>query len=145
MNENELRECLLKEAEIVQDIISRMANNSFLIKGWAVTLVVVSLLFGGGVYHHFIAFIPWIIFWVLDAYFLQLEKLYRKLFDWVRENRPKTDEHLLSMNVDRFRKEVPCKIQLMFSKTLLTFYGTLLLIILCVVYIDLQAGIVPST
>lgn len=127
---------MVDELKIVEGIIDRMGHNSFLIKGWAVTLIVVSLLFEGVVYHHFISFIPWIIFWVLDAYFLQLERLYRELYKWIVKNRPQTDEHLFSMDVGRFKDDVACKIQTMFSKTLLTFYGGLFLIIICVLLID---------
>ena len=38
------KEYMLKEIDIIQDIIKRMANNSFMIKGWAITLVVVTLI-----------------------------------------------------------------------------------------------------
>lgn len=30
---------LLKEIDLAQDVIKRMANNSFIIKGWTITLV----------------------------------------------------------------------------------------------------------
>jgi len=50
MDKSALQECLFKEAEIVQDIISRMANNQFYIKGWSVTLVVGALLLKVNVY-----------------------------------------------------------------------------------------------
>jgi len=139
LDEDVLREYLLKETEIVQGIISRMANTSFLIKGWSVTLIVASLLLERGVYHHFIAFVPWFVFWCLDAYFLCLERLYRKLYDWLIKNRLKTDEYLLDMNIDRFRKELPCIIQTFFSKTLVLFYGLLLIIILVTVLINFCA------
>ena len=142
-NEN-LREYLLKETEIVQDIISRIANNSFLIKGWAVTLVVASLLLKGTSYHHFVAFIPWIVFWYYDAYFLRLERLYRKLYDWLVENRLKNNEYLLDVSKDkiekRFGKEVPSKLKLAFSTTLIVFYGFLLAIILVSIILDFSIG-----
>lgn len=45
MEEKEgLKEYMLKEIDIIQDIIRRMAFNSFLIKGWAISLVVIALL-----------------------------------------------------------------------------------------------------
>ncbi|GAG34730.1 unnamed protein product [marine sediment metagenome] len=46
-NKESLKEYMLKEIEIIQDTIKRMAFNSFMIKGWAITLVVVSLLLKG--------------------------------------------------------------------------------------------------
>ena len=94
-NKESLKECMLKEIEIIQDIIKRMAFNSFMIKGWAITLVVVSLLLKGTEkYQIWIAFIPLLVFWFLDAYFLWQERLYRKLYEWVINNRLKTDEYL---------------------------------------------------
>lgn len=37
-NNNRLKEYMLKEIEIIQEIIKRIAFNSFMIKGWAITL-----------------------------------------------------------------------------------------------------------
>ena len=141
MDDKTLREYLFKEVEIVQDIITRMGTNSFLVKGWAITLIVASLLITGFSYHHFVAFLPWLIFWVYDAYFLRMEKLYRKLNDWLINNRSKSEEFLLDMNKssleNRFGKETPCLQQVMFSKTLVVFYGVLLIMIVFPVFVDL--------
>ena len=73
--QDKLREYMLKEIEIIQDIIRRMGFNSFMIKGWAITLVVVSLLLKGTEYQVWIAFIPLLVFWFLDAYFLWQERM----------------------------------------------------------------------
>lgn len=128
-NNDRLKEYMLKEIDVIQDIIKRMAFNSFLIKGWAVTLVVVALLLKGTKCQASIAFIPLIIFWFLDAYFLWQERMYRKLYDWVIENRLKTDEHLFNMNAYRFEKEVQSKLRIMFSITLGWFYGSIAILI----------------
>ena len=144
MEQNVLREYLLKEVEIVQGIISRMGHNSFLIKGWSVTLVVASLLFKGIFYHHFVAFVPWFIFWWFDAYFLRLEKLYRMLYEWLVNNRLNSSEFLLDMDKDRlegrFGEDVPCTYQIMLSKTVIVFYGFLLSIIVGSILLDLFTG-----
>lgn len=130
MDDNEnLKEYMFKEIEIVQDIIKRMAHNSFLIKGWAITLVVVALLLKGTKYQVLIAFIPLLVFWFLDAYFLWQERMYRKLYDWVISNRLKTEEHLFDMNAYRFKDEVQSKFRIMFSITLGWFYGSIAVLI----------------
>jgi len=105
-NKESLKEYMLKEIEIIQDIIKRMAFNSFMIKGWAITLVVVVtlLLKGAEKYQVWIAFIPLLVFWFLDTYFLWQERLYRKLYEWVVNNRLKTDEYLFDMNAYKFKK-----------------------------------------
>jgi hypothetical protein len=128
-----LKEYMLKEIEIIQNIINRMASNSFIIKGWAITLVVATLLLKGAEkYKVCIAFIPLLAFWFLDAYFLWQERMYRKLYEWVINNRLKTDEYLFDMNVYRFKDEVQSKLRIMFSKTLGWFYGPIA--ILTIIY-----------
>lgn len=124
-----LKEYMLKEIEIIQDIIKRMAFNSFMIKGWAITLVVVTLLLKGTRFQVLIAFIPLLVFWFLDAYFLWQERMYRELYNWVISNRLKTDEHLFDMNAYRFKDKVQSKFRIMFSITLGWFYGSIAVLI----------------
>ena len=126
------KDFFLKEIDLIQNIISRMASNSFLVKGWAVTLVVATLLLDGKSVRVYISFIPLLLFWFLDAYFLWQERLYRKLYDWVISNRMKTDENLFNLNAYRFKGEVQSKWRIMFSTTLGCFYG--LIGILIVIY-----------
>ena len=128
-NKESLKKYMLKEIEIIQDIIKRMAFNSFMIKGWAITLVVVTLLLKGTEYQVWIAFIPLLVFWFLDAYFLWQERMYRKLYEWVISNRMKTDEHLFDMNAYRFKDIVQSRIRIMFSITLGWFYGSIAILI----------------
>jgi len=129
-NNGELKEFMLKEIDIIQDIIKRMASNSFLIKGWTVTLVVATLLLKGKGYQILIAFIPILIFWFLDAYFLWQERMYRKLYEWVIKNRLSTNEYLFNMNAYRFKNEVQSKFRIMFSITLGWFYGSIAILII---------------
>ncbi len=119
------KEFMLKEIDLIQDVIKRMAFNSFMIKGWAVTLVVVTLLLKGPQqYQVFAAFLPLLVFWFLDAWFLWQERMYRKLYDWVVENRMQTDEELFNLNAYRFEDEVDSPVGIMFSITLGWFYGS---------------------
>jgi hypothetical protein len=102
-----------------------MAYNSFMIKGWTITLVVATLLLKGDKYNTFIAFIPIVVFWFLDAYFLRLERLYRRLYNWVKDNRLKTQDFLFDLNYKRFEREEQSILRIMFSITLVLFYGPL--------------------
>ena len=137
----ELKEFMLKEIEIIQDIIKRMAFNSFVIKGWTITLVAVTLLLKGGKYQVFIAFIPLFVFWFLDAYFLWQERLYRRLYNWVINNRLKTAEYLFDMNAYRFKNEEQSKLRIMFSITLGWFYGSIfVLTLIYAIYVFFQKG-----
>ena len=79
----------LEHLKMLQTVIARMAGNSFSVKTWCVTLV--SALLGLGAKEDaknlvFVAFLPVLMFWWLDAYFLHQERLFRELFDQVRNN-----------------------------------------------------------
>ena len=134
-DEDNLKEFMLKEIDITQDIIKRMANNSFLIKGWTITLVVVTLLLKNDDGKVYISFIPLLSFWALDAYFLRQERLFRKLYQWIVENRLINSNNLFSMDTSKFEPKVGSIIDVMFSKTLLLFYGSIGLLL--VIYIVL--------
>jgi len=126
------KEIMFKEIDIIQSIINRMASNSFLIKGWTITLIVGVLLLRVSIIQFFLPIIPIIVFWILDAYFLRMERLYRKLYDWVIKNREKEDNYTLDMRTQRFNDEIGNTLKVAFSKTLILFYGGLL--ILTVIY-----------
>jgi len=141
MDEKVRREYLFKEVELSQNVINRMGNNSFLVKGAAITLVATSLLVKGNLEDTLVAFLPWLAFWYLDAYFLRVEHLYRKLHVWLATNRLTSEEHLLDLDrkslETRFGKDIDCSLQMMFSKTLIIFYGILLVIIMLSVLISI--------
>jgi len=125
-----LKECLFKEINLVQDIIKRMASNSFMMKGWSITLVVATLLLKGSKYQVPIALIPLFSFWVLDAYFLRQERLYRKLYEWIIFNRLKSEDYLFDLNAYRFKGNVQSTFRIVFSITLAWFYGLIFLLII---------------
>jgi len=119
----------IEELKIIQDIIKRMAFDSFVIKGWAITLVIITLLLKGDSFQVFISFIPLLVFWYLDAYFLWQERMYRELYNWVAENRLKTDDFLFDLNAYRFKDKVQGKLRIMFSLTLGWLYGCIAVLI----------------
>ena len=129
LEKEQLEKFFIEEIKTIQDIIKRMALNSFMIKGSAITLVVVTLLLKGNKYQILIAFIPLLVFWFLDAYFLWQERMYRELYKWVIENRLITDEYLFDMNAYRFKDKVQSRLSIMFSITLGWFYGCIAILI----------------
>jgi len=140
-NKDNLKEYMLKEIDIIQDIIKRMAFNSFMIKGWAITLVVVTLLLKGTEKSQvWIAFIPLVVFWFLDAYFLRQERMYRILYDWVINNRLKTEEYLFDIKTRRFENEVQSIPRIMFSITLGWFYGSIAILVIIYALIIIKGG-----
>lgn len=132
-------EILHKEIDLIQGVITRMASNSFLLKGWMITIVVGvlaltkdTLITDHVTYFSLILLLPLIVFWYLDAFFLHKERCYRKLYDWVVSNRKTSDEHLYSLNYTRFEDQVSSVWSIMFSKTLFPFYGLTALILISI-------------
>jgi len=135
MAEIEKDKILIEEIKIVQDIIKRMANNSSSVKTWAVTLVVATLLIKGNSNHTFVAFIPLLSFWFLDAYYLQQEKLYREVHKWIVEYRVTHDDDLFNMDASRFRNNVKSVFKLMFSISVWPIYLGILILLIVYIFI----------
>jgi len=126
----------LKHLEFLQDTISRMASNSFLLKGWSVLLV--SALFAvlanaSRIEFVYFAYLPSVAFWILDGYFLRQERLFRKLYDRVRTL--SDSEVDFSMDTSPVANQVDSWFRIMFSKTLIIFHGTVIVTITVVLLI----------
>ncbi|HYT45407.1 MAG TPA: hypothetical protein VEP90_23970 [Methylomirabilota bacterium] len=126
----------LKHLEFIQTVIARLSSNSFLLKGWAVTLV--SALFALGVKDAnkqfiLLAYFPIITFWLLNGYFLSQERRFRALYNQVRALPPGQIDFSLDteqFNIDRNRWE-----QAFFCRVLLLFYLTLAVAVLIVWFV----------
>ena len=111
--------------QMIQAVITRMASNSFLIKGWSVTLVAALFaLAAAGTNELFVylAYFPAFMFWALDAYFLRQEGLFRRLWDHVREEGSEID---FSMDTDPFAHKVDSTWKVARSHTMALFHGTI--------------------
>ncbi|KAB2973236.1 hypothetical protein F8R89_15105 [Streptomyces sp. SS1-1] len=117
----------IKHLEFIQATISRLGTNSFLVKGWALTLAAGLLaLSASRLSWHLAAVgvVPLVCFWYLDCFFLRQERAYRRLYDEVR--RPGSTVEPLSMNVASQLGTMPWR-EVWFTPTLLLFYTPLLL------------------
>ena len=123
-----------KHLEFIQNIINRMANNSFILKGWSVTLITGIIGFSLSrpitdlVY---LALLPALIFWGLDAYYLRQERLFRRLYNYVIKKRSKNLEQF-SLNTDLIKNKVDSWFRTLFSSTLLILHGTIILVIIAI-------------
>ncbi len=138
-------EILHKEIDLIQGVINRMANNSFLLKGWLITLIAIVLALSKDTimihditYLGIIICLPVLVFWYLDAFFLHKEKCYRKLYEWVIQNRENNVEYLYSLNYKRFKKDVQSVLRIMFSETLLPFYGLTIIILAGITFYQMR-------
>lgn len=126
--------------QMIQAVVNRLSQNSFLLKGWSVVLV--SALFALSanntkVYFIYLAYFPAIVFWILDGYFLKQERLFRGLYDHVRG----LEEENIDFSMDT--SIVLDKIENWYlvgtSKTLFLFHGTITLSIFVVMIIVLSS------
>lgn len=127
----------IKHLEFIQGIINRLSQNSFLLKGWSVILI--SGLFALAAKESnplfiYLSYFPSIAFWALDGYFLHQERLFRALYNLVRE----TDESKInfSMDTSEVKKNVNSWLKISVSMTLIVFHGTILLsitIVMCII------------
>lgn len=130
-NSNDM-EVKIRYLEMIQSVINRMASNSFLLKGWTVTIVVGLFVFANKAdnmdpKYIFLALIPAIFFWILDGYFLHQEKLYRELYKYATNI--SSDEVDFSMNAARFGGEIDSWRKVTLSTTLKLFYIPIICVI----------------
>lgn len=125
----------IKHLEMIQEIIKRMAGNSFLLRGWSITLTAaISTLFFSTSstetkpYLIMTALFLIFVFWVLDAYYLSQERAYRKLYDEVRV-RSESDIDF-SMNAKKYLCSNGSWFSSIFSSVFLVFYGTATVVLL---------------
>ena len=132
----------LKHLEFIQGVVNRLASDSFRLKRWAVVLVAalfVLLVGQGRIELAAIGIVPVLLFWGLDGYFLWQERLFRALYDHVREL--EDGEVDFSMNTNAFRTEWKrWWIGATLSITLVLFYGALIAAIVIAVLTNNSFG-----
>lgn len=122
--------------EMIQGIINRMAGNSFSLKGWAVTLV-------AGIFalaskntdkmYFLVTYVPILVFWFLDAYYLLQERLYRSLYNKVRIMKEEDVDFDMNTNLPDIKSEKNVYYICLFSKTELGFYLPLALMVAVII------------
>ena len=127
-----------KHLEMIQNIITRLANNSFSLKGWTVIFIAAVLGFAikeSNSNYILLVLFPIFAFWGLDGYYLRQEKLFRALYDTVR----KLDEQNINfeMDISSIEDEVDSWRSVCVSRTILGFYGPILITILILIFITI--------
>lgn len=122
-----------KHLEFIQGVINRLSSNSFLFKGWSITVVVAvfSLFITTKNYN-----LLWlllgivIIFWSIDAYYLMLERCYRDLYSKIANlSLKEIDYNMKAPNIN-----MSSWLATITRPVLLMFYGVFLLTILILIY-----------
>ena len=126
----------LKHLEFIHNVISRLAGNSFWLKGWSVTLVAaifaVAAKDGTGSFL-WVALIPAFAFWGLDAFYRGQEHVFRDMHDEVVAG----DVDLMSMQTEKYEKGFVGWLGDLFSRSVWPFHLALVVVVVVVI---IQAG-----
>ena len=114
---------------MIQGVVTRLETNSFTLKALAMTLAAAVLAFSGSVknpnwVYPLAGCFPVLIFWIMDAKYLRMGRLFRRLFDSVRLgniNEP------FSMNIKPYMKEEQSVIRIAFSWSVCWFYLSIII------------------
>lgn len=119
--------------QMIQAVISRMASNSFMLRGWTVTLVAAVFALAAkdaDSRYVMIAYVPTFMFWILDAYYLAQERRYRDLHGEVAAKQE--DEIDFSLNASKFDRPL---YRAAIAPTVGLFYGVIIGIVLVVMFV----------
>lgn len=112
-----------------------MANCSFLIKGWTLTIIAAVFTLAAkdtDIKFVIIAYIIIPCFWILDGFYISKERQYRSLYDEVRQVSGSQSD--FSMDTRRFDEGRNTWFKSIFSKSLNLFYIPLFVIILIIIF-----------
>jgi hypothetical protein len=127
-----------KHLDYLQVVITRMNTNSFQIKNMAVVILTAMFaLFAATpkVLLIFLAGFPLIVFWILDAYYLQQERKFRALFKDVAGLTNQFEIVTYDMSLDKYNGNGCSFGESLFSKTILIFYIPLFAIVIIIAVI----------
>ena len=130
----EANESRIRYLEAIQRVIDRLSNTSFILKGWAVSLVAGLMALaasGANQGYVMVTYIPIVVFWLLDAYFLMMERQYRDLF---KENID-LSQKLEQFTLKREKGNVIIFAKALFSITMLLTYIPLIASTLIVMFV----------
>jgi hypothetical protein len=125
----------MKHLEFIQGVIRRMNTNSFLLKGWTITIVAALLALSDNANRMHLAWIVYVamfLFWILDGFHISQERQYRALYDKIR----KTAETEIDFDMDAsmYNNKNRTWLRGIFSGTLVLFYGLSLAFALALIY-----------
>lgn len=96
----------IKHLEFIQNVITRHNSNSFMIKGWTITITAALFALAGTIKEpgiSFVSIIPVLLFWYLDSFYLANERCYVSLYDCAVNNYSSKIKY--NELTDKFRKQ----------------------------------------
>lgn len=121
-------ETTIAHMAMIQGVVTRLETNCFTLKALAMTLAVAVLAFLGSVQspnwvYPLAGCFPVIVFWIMDAQYLRLGRLFRHLYNGVRLG--EVDDPF-SMNFKVYEKREQNTLRIAFSWSILWFYFSIL-------------------
>lgn len=139
------KEEVMKHLEMIQALVSRMSSNSFLLRGWSVTLVAGLFALAAKDSNPrlvIISYLPVCAFWLLDGYYLAQERSFRSLYNSVAAREGKVPP--FSMDGALTRRPEDHWLAALFAWTLLIFHGALLITVAAVMLVFSFQGDTPQ-
>jgi len=137
MQTDENKRFLLK---LIEDSISRMSSNSFLIKGWALTVISGLITLYITKSNHkwapnllILSMVVCLIFWINDTYYLYQEQRFRFLYEKVR----KTDSAKINFSMNLPKESLYFFIKCMFRPIFcISYLIVLTILIIYILHVD---------
>ncbi len=114
-----------KHLEFIQSNITRMNQCSFQMKGWAITIVAALLAIFAATFNEnckgnevylFVAIVPTALFWILDAYYLSIERKFVAMYNDIILNESETIKDY-EMPIKKYTGWKYCVFKSMFSRS----------------------------
>jgi len=131
-----MEEAFTKHLEFIQNIINRMSNNSFLLKGWNVTVssaILALIISDPNPLFAVVALFSALSFWGLDAYYLRQERLFRSLYNDLRLSTiaKKTKKvEVFSLDTDNYDTQVPSWFRTLWSRSVFWLHGVVIAVVI---------------
>lgn len=128
---------------MIQGVVTRLETNSFTLKALAMTLATAVLAFSGSVKHPNWIYpvagcLPVVVFWIMDATYLRLGRLFRRLYDAARHGKI---EEPFSMNIEGYISDEQSALRIAFSWSICWFYLSILLAFGIASFLLLKQGV----
>lgn len=120
---------IVAHLNMIQGVISRLETNSFTLKALAITLASAVLTFIGTLQNPnwvfaVAGYMPILIFWIMDAHYLRLGRMFRELYNAVRLGEVKDP---FTMNYWEYGSKAQCTLRIALSWSISWFYFVILL------------------
>jgi hypothetical protein len=103
----------LKYLDMLQSVISRMASNQFTIRTWSIGLGTAVMGYVAAKDQHptaaMLALLPASVFWLLDGYYLALERKFRALFETASQQQDDTPNFSFAAAVSSADWKAACR------------------------------------